>query len=577
MYSQKVPACILSIFLFALTPLALADADMDQIQNAEWFQREIAGGVFYKYYHFNDLFGGPLDIFVTEADLDNSGISVSFPNSPSGWQTVSTYAGMTPNAVSVINGNFFDISTGDCVQYFKVDDTVLFTTQPAVADGGGIAVSGGNQVTLLPRPGAGWESLTQPSVMASNTMVALDDAIWPWPHTPSSEENFYYQDKHPRTCIGLTDDNKFVMVAVDGRSTVSQGVTYEQLAKIMLGLGCDDAVGLDGGGSTTLWVAGEPGNRVVNTPSDGSQRSVGNALAIVTTNPAPAPLPLDSRFITATDPGTVISGDTRSISMTFENYGSNTWVRDAVFLATSENEGRASPFFTDGEWVSASRVCTMTESSIAPGQAGTFVFTLTAPHVSTATVYSEAFALCDNTGALFGPEQNFLYITVVSDSAGGEIIIESRAGGQNVTWYSEVGGWADSGVTSSAPGATAGIGSRYGSTYRSVAGAKSAFYTPFIPLAGLYDVFVSWPSGGNSRNPITYNVIINAGVVDHILVDQSSNANTWQKLGTYDLPEGQNASVELCNEDIDMSGSMYAGPVKFIPLSAVEMDGWHVY
>lgn len=566
---------LMAIVMLALVGSALADADTDKIQNADWFEREIAQGVTYRYYHFTELFGGPIDLFVTDTDLNDSGISIKFPYTTSGWKTVSTYAGETPNSVSVINGNFFDVGTGECVQYFKVDGTVVSTTKPAIADGGGIAVSGGNTATILARPGSGWASLTQPSVMSSNTMVAQDDAIWPWPHTPSSEELFYYQAKHPRTCIGITDDNHLIMVAVDGRSSVSQGVTYEQLAKIMLALGCDDAVGLDGGGSTTMWIKGEPGGGVVNNPSDGSERSVGNALAIVTTNPTPTPIPLDARFISSTDPGTIVEGNTKSITMTFKNYGSVTWMRDSIFLGTSEDTGRDSGFYTSGEWISSSRVCTLNEASVAPGGTGTFTFTLTAPAVSTATIYAEAFAMSDGSSVYFGPEQNYLYITVVSDSGGGEIIIESRAGGQNVSWYSETGGWADTGSTSSAPGATAGIGSRYGSTYRSVAGSKSAFYTPYITTPGLYEIYASWPSSSNSRNPITYKMVINSVVEDTFLVDQSSNANSWHLFGTYNLSAGENSHVEMSNEDIDLSGSMFAGPVKFVPVSNV--DDWLIY
>ena len=569
--------CIKSVFIILILMITIgifADADTDKVANADWFERGIVQGVTYKYYHFSDLFGGPLDVFVTVSDLDNPGISLEFPYYATGRKTVSVFASETTNPVSLINGNFIDVNTGLCVQYFKVNGTVVSTTQPNVADPGGITLENSSDVTIIPRPGSGWASLTQPSVMSSNTMVTQDDAIWPWPHSPSTEENFYYQDKHPRTCVGITDDNELVMVVVDGRSSVSQGVTYEQLAKIMLGLGCDDALGLDGGGSSTMWVKGEPGN-IVNTPSDGTERAVGNALAIVSANPTPTPIPLDSRFISATDPDTVVSGNTQSVTMSFQNYGSSAWTQGSVFLATSEAQGRSSEFYTDGEWINASRVCTLNESSVSPGGTGTFTFNLTAPSVSTATDYEEAFALTDGTGTYFGPEQNYIYITVISDSPSGEILIESRTGGQNVSWYSESGGWADSGVTSSAPGCTAGIGSRYGSTYRSVAGEKSAFYTPYITSEGSYEIYASWPSSGYARNPITYKVVVNTVTEDEIHVDQSSNPNTWQLLGTYSLPTGQNAYVEMNNEDIDMSGSMYAGPVKFVPLSG--MADWTLY
>ena len=90
----------------------------------------------------------------------------------------------------------------------------------------------------------------------------------------------------PRSSIGLTADGKVVLMAADGRQEpYSAGLnTYEQ-AEIMLSLGCVDAIELDGGGSTT-YGATLPGTnefKVLNSPSDGSDRSISNSLMIVST------------------------------------------------------------------------------------------------------------------------------------------------------------------------------------------------------------------------------------------------------------------------------------------------------
>ncbi|WP_117210620.1 phosphodiester glycosidase family protein [Allorhizocola rhizosphaerae] len=92
--------------------------------------------------------------------------------------------------------------------------------------------------------------------------------------------------KNPRTAVGFSaDGTKMWLVVVDGRSTASVGMTYVELANYMKSLGADDALNLDGGGSTTL-VARMPGDTTVsvrNTPSDGTQRAVPNGLGFVTT------------------------------------------------------------------------------------------------------------------------------------------------------------------------------------------------------------------------------------------------------------------------------------------------------
>jgi exopolysaccharide biosynthesis protein len=80
--------------------------------------------------------------------------------------------------------------------------------------------------------------------------------------------------RHPRTAVGRTQSGYLWFVAIDGRSELSSGATLEETARILLRLGCTDAVNLDGGGSTTLNVLGI----TVNRPSDGKERPVANGI-----------------------------------------------------------------------------------------------------------------------------------------------------------------------------------------------------------------------------------------------------------------------------------------------------------
>ena len=87
-----------------------------------------------------------------------------------------------------------------------------------------------------------------------------------------------------RTAVGITRDNKLLLVTVDGlprdkslrddRSSI--GVTLEELAELMINLGAVEAMNLDGGGSTTMWIDG----KVVNKPAAGYEQYVSNALVI---------------------------------------------------------------------------------------------------------------------------------------------------------------------------------------------------------------------------------------------------------------------------------------------------------
>lgn len=86
-------------------------------------------------------------------------------------------------------------------------------------------------------------------------------------------------NRAPRSAIGISG-SKVIMVAVDGRQPrLSIGLTHRGMADLMRRNGCMFALNLDGGGSTTLWYGGN----VMNSPSDGKLRPVGQALILVRT------------------------------------------------------------------------------------------------------------------------------------------------------------------------------------------------------------------------------------------------------------------------------------------------------
>lgn len=86
--------------------------------------------------------------------------------------------------------------------------------------------------------------------------------------------------RHPRTSVGVdVTSDRFWMVVVDGRQEArSAGMTLPELAELMAALGADEALNLDGGGSSAMLVRG----RVANRPSDDAgERRVANSLWLV--------------------------------------------------------------------------------------------------------------------------------------------------------------------------------------------------------------------------------------------------------------------------------------------------------
>lgn len=79
--------------------------------------------------------------------------------------------------------------------------------------------------------------------------------------------------RHPRAGIGLNKDY-FFMVTVDGRQKDKTGATNQEFAEIMKDLGCENAIGGDGGGTVRL----EDKNGAINSPTE--NRAMNNAIGV---------------------------------------------------------------------------------------------------------------------------------------------------------------------------------------------------------------------------------------------------------------------------------------------------------
>lgn len=101
--------------------------------------------------------------------------------------------------------------------------------------------------------------------------------------------------RQPRTAIGVKADGTVVMAVLDGRrSGWSVGMTMTQWADFLIGEGVVNAVNLDGGGSTTMWIS-DAANALcqsqtafptatgclVNKPSMDYERTVNTAVAVI--------------------------------------------------------------------------------------------------------------------------------------------------------------------------------------------------------------------------------------------------------------------------------------------------------
>ena len=124
-------------------------------------------------------------------------------------------------------------------------------------------------------PGSLWtlSTETQPDLKDAPTALGGGPALL----KEGQPTQFQSSDaRHPRSAIGWNAEF-FFLVQVDGRQPgLSVGMSLAELAAHLRRMGCTDALNLDGGGSSTLWARGQ----VMNTPCEGSERPMGNALLI---------------------------------------------------------------------------------------------------------------------------------------------------------------------------------------------------------------------------------------------------------------------------------------------------------
>ncbi|HEL1639459.1 TPA: phosphodiester glycosidase family protein [Streptococcus suis] len=85
---------------------------------------------------------------------------------------------------------------------------------------------------------------------------------------------------NPRSAIGIIDENHYIIVVADGRTSESEGLSLYQLAEVMKQYGATTAYNLDGGGSSTLYFNGQIINKPTTNGNTISERAVSDIVYI---------------------------------------------------------------------------------------------------------------------------------------------------------------------------------------------------------------------------------------------------------------------------------------------------------
>lgn len=244
-------------------------AQLDSIRDdGAWSVREVGVGVVLRQRRFEALFDKPQCLTVLEAKADAFGLRFDV-EAPGKLVRTSAMAERL-GAIAAINGGFF-APDAKPTGLLKLDGALQ---NPASAGNGSVGIDEKGRVTIEQRSEGDWPQMRE-ALGAGVVLVEGGKIV--------DQGARQRAIRHPRSAIGVTKDGAIVLLAIDGRAKEAAGTSYEETATVLVAFDCERGINLDGGGSTTLWTAGEG---VCNHPCDNrkfdhdGERAVANALLL---------------------------------------------------------------------------------------------------------------------------------------------------------------------------------------------------------------------------------------------------------------------------------------------------------
>lgn len=227
----------------------------------DWKTEKIAKGVVWKQGHFTDLFDSEQEINYVEVNLKKLARRIHLAADSKVLKTTGAFAEEI-RALVAINGGFFDVKNGGAVDYIKVEGEVVNLTLTPSARANAVLTFHREKITIQAATPENTEQSTAENVMLSGPLLVLSGNSLPLDSNP------FNSNRHPRTAMAVQKNHKLILMVVDGRNSKAHGMSLTELARVMKWLGAKDAMNLDGGGSSTLYIKGKG---IVNYPSDNKQ------------------------------------------------------------------------------------------------------------------------------------------------------------------------------------------------------------------------------------------------------------------------------------------------------------------
>lgn len=272
------------LFVFVIACANDLEGQITGFKKIKWEKERIAPGLVWKSSHtfINDTIPQNFNILIV--NLNRRKLSLSY--NPEKNIILSKQAA-SAEAIAAVNAGFFDIKNGGSVTYIRTGglvpdtDTAKKWKRNSNMTGSVLIDKKGHVSIEQAKPNSWYDSNPQfTEVLVTGPLLLYDKSGVQLPSTSLTV------NRHPRSAIGKKGGHKIILMTLDGRTDEARGMTLNELADFMLLLHCKDAVNLDGGGSTTMWISGKPFNGVVNMPCDNKkfdhagERAVSDILVI---------------------------------------------------------------------------------------------------------------------------------------------------------------------------------------------------------------------------------------------------------------------------------------------------------
>ena len=267
---------ILSILLacFTITVGAQDGTNYAEVlANANWNWQE-RGGITYGKASFDDLYGNAQVVSI--AKYSSESVATSLYVKEGSFQPTPALAAEA-GATAAINGSYFNMTTcKSTTAIWENRKEIATTSEEEYARCNGVIGFKSGTFALENYSSSttrnqllGWSKKYDSFIVTGPILrrngVSQDSNI--------GGEGFY--GPHPRTMLGKCADGTVYMVVMEGRLEGASGFSLANMVSLAEDLNMTDAINLDGGGSSTLWVTGAG---VINRPSGGSLRNVPNVI-----------------------------------------------------------------------------------------------------------------------------------------------------------------------------------------------------------------------------------------------------------------------------------------------------------